>query len=191
MKPELYVNGYVWILTTGDCSDRNNIYNYAEAKVTYYCKLLERLFLGTTLLYVMTPVIREYNAVRAGISLVSHADVGFFKDLWLRLYYDIQWFLTFFVNRYFFDATKSPMRELAFITQTFGLFAVVILFLTVDLLFSGLCIYIAAMYKELQRMLGCIDLKSKNLETHNDKSQNIRLNLRNCIEFHMVIIRWV
>lgn len=97
--------------------------------------------------------------------------------------------ITFFMNRYFFNVSTSPERELCFIVVAVGMFSLIVTFITVDILFCGLCLYIVAMYKELQRMLECIDRKSNDLELLTDKDQYNRRRLIDCIESHWVIIR--
>lgn len=65
----------------------------------------------------------------------------------------------------------------------------VYLFIIIDLVFCGLCLYITALYKELQQMLRCTDVKSDDLEFHDGKVQYIRRGLRDGIEFHLAIIK--
>lgn len=58
--------------------------------------------------------------------------------------------------------------------------------ITIDLLFCGLCLYIVAMYKELQKNLECIDQNSNVLLINNNDN-----SFGDCIEFHLAIIRLV
>lgn len=81
------------------------------------------------------------------------------------------------------------MRELCYIAQAVFYLALVVVLITVDFFFMGLCLYIIAMYKELQLMLKCIDRESEDLEKHVDKAQYHRKLLRDSIEFHLLIIR--
>lgn len=70
------------------------------------------------------------------------------------------------------------MREVCYIIQGVGVVFASVTVLAIDLSFCGLCLYIVAMYKELQRILCRID----NMKEH-------RLRLCDCIEFHLVILR--
>lgn len=81
------------------------------------------------------------------------------------------------------------MRELCFIAQAAGNCAAIALILTIDLMFCGLCLYIAAMYKELQRMLGCSDKKSKVMLIKSSEACAHKQSLCDCIQFHLAIIR--
>lgn len=82
------------------------------------------------------------------------------------------------------------MRELCYFIQAIGVYAAIDLFITIDLLFLGLCLYIVAMYKELQRMLRCIDINVKVLLTRNGNAIYYRRSLCECIEIHLAIIRY-
>lgn len=95
------------------------------------------------------------------------------------------------INRYFFKVSDSPMRELCYITQSVGLFAMVPVVFAIDFLFFGMCLYIAAMYKNLRDTLTSIDRKSNNSLTHNEKIHDNQRSLRNYIEFHLAIIRYI
>lgn len=68
-------------LVIENSSNREYIFNDAEAKTTYYCKVFQRLVLGTTMLYVAVPAILEFQASRSGATLIVHPDVGFFNDM--------------------------------------------------------------------------------------------------------------
>lgn len=54
----------------------------------------------------------------------------------------------------------------------------------------GICLYIIAMYKELQLMLKCMDATSRDLDIHSEKTQYHRDHLRDSIEFHLEITRF-
>lgn len=73
--------------------------------------------------------------------------------------------------------------------QLVGIYTMVYLFVSIDLVFCGLCIYITAMYKELQRKLRLIDTETNNLEFHDEKEQYIRKSLRDSIMYHLAIIK--
>lgn len=79
------------------------------------------------------------------------------------------------------------MRELCYVAQAIGSCTMAVLILTIDILFGGLCLYIVAMYKELQRLVGCIDQKQKI--GNSDKAHEQRHRLRDSIEFYLAIIR--
>lgn len=81
------------------------------------------------------------------------------------------------------------MRELCFIAQAVGNCAAIALILTIDLMFCGLCLYIVAMYQELQRMLGCSDQKSKVMPNGNTDAFDHRKSMCDCIQYHLAIIR--
>lgn len=80
------------------------------------------------------------------------------------------------------------MREICYISQALGS-AMAGLFITIDLPFFGLSLYIVAMYIELQKGLQSIDKKSNELLSNNDNAYTIRQNLYNCIDNHLAIIR--
>lgn len=86
------------------------------------------------------------------------------------------------ICRYFFNVSKSPMRELCYVTMTAGVFSVGVVFIITHILFCGLCLYIVGMYQALQNMLECIDRTSK---------VKIERMLRDCIEIHLAIMRYV
>lgn len=77
------------------------------------------------------------------------------------------------------------MRELCYITQAIASCVVATLVPTIDLLFCGLCMYIVAMYKDLQRLLRRRD---QTINTENVNEQQ-RHSLCDCVEMHLAIIR--
>lgn len=81
------------------------------------------------------------------------------------------------------------MRELCYIVQAVGFVTVGALVLPIDLLYCGLCLYIVAMYKELQILLGGIDQKPKVLHLKKYVAVGNRKSLCECIEFHLAVIR--
>lgn len=74
------------------------------------------------------------------------------------------------------------MRELCFVTRVAGAYAAVVIFTTIQSLFCGMCLYIVAMYKELQNMLKCIDGNSR---------EKIKRNLCDCIKYHLAILKYI
>lgn len=91
------------------------------------------------------------------------------------------------MNRYFFNASQSPAREFCYIAQFLVSLVLSNVLVTVDILFCGLCLYIVAMYKDLQTTLRCIDQNANaiNIENVHERRQNVR----DCIEFHLETIR--
>lgn len=82
------------------------------------------------------------------------------------------------------------MRELCYISQAVGSCAMSGLFITIDLLFCGLSLYIVAMYESLQKVLQSIDQESNHLQNENeDNKQKHRQSLCDCIDNHLAIIR--
>lgn len=65
----------------------------------------------------------------------------------------------------------------------------VTIIITTDVLFCGLCLYVVAMYKELQRVLMCNEQKSNVMLINNDNAHDHRGNIRDAIEFYLAIIR--
>lgn len=65
----------------------------------------------------------------------------------------------------------------------------VTIIVTIDLFFCGLCLYIVAMYKDLQKVLGNIDQYPIVMLNNCDNAHGHRQELRDCIEFHLAIIR--
>lgn len=96
----------------------------------------------------------------------------------------------FLVSRYFINISKSPLRELCYIVQSVGIYSTVSLICSIDLLFFGMCLFIAVMYKKLLKMLESIDRNSNEFLVNNKKKihKNNR-SLRHCFEFHLAVLR--
>lgn len=67
---------YVVYISTEDTS--STIYGITDAKVSFYCKIYERLIFVSVALYVAAPAILEFQATQRTI---ENTDVGFFYDL--------------------------------------------------------------------------------------------------------------
>lgn len=81
------------------------------------------------------------------------------------------------------------MREICYIIQAVGTCAMATTAIAIDLLLCGMCLYIMAMYKELQRQLGRIDQKPNIMLIKSNHLNDQQQSLIDCIEFHLGIIR--
>lgn len=70
-----------FVLSEEASNERINIFKTVEAKMTFYCKIFEKLLYATYASYMAVPVIQRVLASRTGTTIVVYPDVGFFHDL--------------------------------------------------------------------------------------------------------------
>lgn len=93
------------------------------------------------------------------------------------------------INRYFINVSNSPLRELCYCIQSAGVFAASFLAFASDLLFIGLCLYIAGMYTELREILESIDRNSNDLPIDGKIPHDNHHSLREFCQNHLAVIR--